>query len=67
MTKRECIEYIKAEQEKAHVKVLAIMHGEIKDDYCKPIHDCFSRCKKVCADNGYVGECFNHLWSRASR
>ena len=56
MNKRECIAMIKAEQNRMWNESNSIdKHTET-----------YEKVKKICADNGYVGGCFEDLWNRAS-
>lgn len=56
MNKRECIEMIKIEQEKS---------WEAPTDFAKRAK-AYEKAKQICAENGYVDECFSDLWNKAT-
>ncbi len=57
MNKRECVAYIKAQQEKM---------WEAPTSYDKRT-ETYKHCETVCRQNGYGGECFVQLWNAATR
>ncbi len=66
MNKRECINYIRKEHEKAHEELLRRMRNKEQLIY-EAITECYEHCKQTCSDNGYVGKCFIELWNRATK
>lgn len=61
MNKRECVNYCYEQQAKAWNKPINKTFENHEN-----MQNAYLHCKQVCADNGYVGDCFVQLWNKAT-
>ena len=64
MTKRECRDYISQKLNEYHDEQLRRIKNKTGNAH-DAITECYEHCKQICADNGYVGECYYNLWNMA--